>query len=62
MSETTMHSVGSSPCITHSGEEPIRKLGSGMTIDLLVLPSSVKMKRGRIAPSKLARFLLVGVA
>jgi transposase len=23
MSETTMHSVGSSPCITHSGEEPM---------------------------------------
>jgi len=23
MSETTIHSVGSSPCITHSGEEPM---------------------------------------
>jgi hypothetical protein len=23
MSETTMHSVGFSPCITHSGEEPM---------------------------------------
>ena len=33
-----------------------------MTIDLLVLPSSWKMKKGRNAPSKLARFLLVGVA
>ena len=33
-----------------------------MTIDLLVLPASWKMKRGRIAPSKLARFLLVEVA
>ena len=23
MSETTTHSIGSSPCITHSGEEPM---------------------------------------
>ena len=40
----------------------VEEVGVRVTNDLLVLPSSVKMKMGRIAPSKLARFLLVGVA
>jgi hypothetical protein len=32
MSETTMHSVGFSPCITHSGEEPMLGEDTGLVL------------------------------